>query len=86
MFQLGYRRIIEEAWTELEDGTELIVDTKAVRARYAQDQAIRQQLRKEYGERFYSPGGQVVRTEPHHGKVSPVARTRRARIVRMLPK
>lgn len=91
-FQVGFRRIVDETWTELEDGTELIVDTKAVRARYAQDQAIRQQLRKEYGSRFYSPGGQVIRTEPHHGKVSvkgvvsPVARTRRARIVRMLPK
>lgn len=89
-FQVGYRRIIDEAYTELEDGTELIVDTKAVRRRYAQDQAIRAQLRKEYGERYYMPGGEVVRTdpEPHHGKQSAdhaVARTRRARIIRMLP-
>ncbi len=90
-FQVSFRRVIDEAWTELEDGTELRVRPKAVARRYAEDQAIRDRLRAEYGERFYHPGGQVVRTEPHHGKVSkrgevsPVARTRRARIVRTLP-
>ncbi len=90
-FQVGYRRILDEVWTELEDGTELIARTGECRRRYDRDQAIRDQLRTEYGERYYHPGGQVVRTEPHHGKVSKdgdgtaVARTRRARIVRNLP-
>ncbi len=88
-FQVGFRRIVDEAWTELEDGTELRVNPKAVQARYDADQAIRTQLREEYGDRFYRPGGQVVRTEPHHGKTAAehtVARSRRARIVRTLPK
>lgn len=91
MFQQGYRRILDEVWTELEDGTELIARTGECHRRYDRDQAIRDRLRAEYGERYYSPGGQVVRTEPHHGKrgkggdVSAVARTRRARIVRNLP-
>lgn len=90
-FQVSYRRILDEAWTELEDGTEIRVDTRACQRRYDADQRIRDALREEYGERFYHPGGPVVRTEPHHGKtdrhgnVSPVARTRRARIVRSLP-
>jgi hypothetical protein len=90
-FQVSYRRIIDEAWTELEDGTEIRVDGKACQRRYDADQRIRDQLREEYGERFYAPDGPIVRTEPHHGKtdqhgnVSPVARTRRARIIRSLP-
>lgn len=92
MFQQGYRRILDEVWTELEDGTELIARAGECNRRYDRDMSIRDQLRAEYGERYYHPGGQVVRTEPHHGKrgkdeggVSPVARTRRARIVRNLP-
>lgn len=88
LFQVSFRRIISESWTELEDGTELRTDLQACRQRYAQDQKIRAQLRKEYGDRFYQPGGPVVRTEPHHGRTNAdhtVARTRRARIVRMLP-
>lgn len=90
-FSIDYTRIQDEAWAELPDGTELLVDTRAVRARYGQDQALRDDLRARYSERFYHPGGPVVRTEPHHGKVdrqgrvSPVARTRRARILRTLP-
>lgn len=89
-FQVSYRRILDEAWTELEDGTEIRFDPKTCRARYAQDQKVRELLRKEYGERFYVPGGPVLRAEPHHGKtgrrgVSDAARTRRARIVRPRP-
>jgi len=89
-FQVSFRRVLG-AWTELEDGTELRARPQWMERRYAEDQAIRDQLRREYGERFYHPGGSVVRTEPHHGKVSkkgevsPAARTRRARIVRTLP-
>jgi metallophosphoesterase superfamily enzyme len=87
-FQVGFRRIIEEAWTELEDGTELLANPVDMRRRLEQDAAIRERLRAEYSERYYNPGGQVVRTEPHHGKTQAehsVARSRRARIVRMLP-
>lgn len=101
-FQVSFRRIVEEAWTELEDGREIRVRVRDCMRRYNEDQAIRDALRERYGERFYHPGGQVVRTEPHHGKArtkkgeyitdetgaaeaSPVARTRRARIVRSLP-
>jgi metallophosphoesterase superfamily enzyme len=90
-FQVGFRRIIEESWTELEDGTELRVDVAACRRRLEEDARIRERLREEYSERYYVPGGAVVRPEPHHGKVSrkgevsPAARTRRARIVRGLP-
>lgn len=90
-FQVGFRRILEESWCELEDGTELIARPAEVRRRYNGDQAIRKRMRDEYGERYYVPGGRVVRPEPHHGKidrkgnVSTVARTRRARIVRALP-
>jgi hypothetical protein len=91
-FQASFRRIIGESWTELEDGTELLVDTKACERRLAEDSSIRERLRVEYAERYYQPGGRIVRTEPHHGKAnaktgeeSPVARTRRARIVKGLP-
>jgi hypothetical protein len=87
-FQVGFRRIVGQTWTELEDGTEIRADIPACQRRYAQDQAIREQMRKDYGDRFFAPGGQVVRTEPHHGKTGAdhvVARNRRARIVRTLP-
>lgn len=90
-FQVDYTRIMEESWAELPDGTELRVDVRACQRRYDQDQRLRDQLRKDYAERFYDPDGPVLRTEPHHGKVdrdgnaTAVARTRRARIVRMLP-
>lgn len=91
-FQVSFRRIIGESYTELEDGTELRVDTRAVARRYEQDQQIREALREAYGERFYHPGGQVISTEPNFGKVSkrtgevsPSVRTNRARIVRALP-
>jgi hypothetical protein len=90
-FQLGYRRIIDTSWTELEDGTELIADMGACRRRYDRDQHIRDKLRADYGERYYLPGGPVVRTEPHHGKKNKdgdgtsVARNRRARIIRNIP-
>ncbi len=95
LFQVSFRRIMDETWTELEDGTELRANTRACQARYAADQHIRKALRKKYADRFYHPGGAVVPggelPEPHHGKVSqkgevsPVARARRARIVRTLP-
>ncbi|KKM08707.1 hypothetical protein LCGC14_1723430 [marine sediment metagenome] len=87
----SYRRILEETHTELEDGTELRADIRACDRRYAQDQAIRDALRKEYGERFYEPGGQVVRTEPllngklKNGQAKSGTRTNRARILRVLP-
>jgi len=84
-FQVSFRRIIDESWTELEDGTEILVDPKACQRRYDEDQQIRDRLRAEYGERFYHPGGRVVRTEPTHGASEKVARTRRARVIRSLP-
>lgn len=83
-FQVAFRRILQESWTELEDGTELRADARAIKARLAQDEAIRKKLRKQYGERFYNPGGPVLRAEPHHGASERVARTRRARVVRGL--
>ena len=95
LFQVSFRRIMDETWTELEDGTELRADTRACRARYSEDQHIRKELRKKYADRFYHPDGTVIQggelPEPHHGKVSTkgevsaVARARRARIVRTLP-
>lgn len=84
-FQVGFRRIIDEAWTELEDGTEIRVDVGECRRRYDEDQAVRERLREEYGERYYLPGGRVVNAEPHYGAVGAghkVARNRRARIVK----
>lgn len=90
-FQVGFRRIIDEAWTELEDGTEIIADPRAVARRLAQDAKTRDRLRREYADRFYLPDGPVLRTEPHHGKVdkhgrpTATALSRRARIVRSLP-
>ncbi len=97
-FQVGFRRILEESWTELEDGTELRVDRAACQRRLDEDASVRERLRKEYEERYYVPGGPVTGPEPHHGRTrnrlkrdgggteeSPVARTRRARIVRSLP-
>lgn len=90
-FQVSFRRIIGESYTELEDGTELRADVREVARRYEEDQRIRAQLREEYGNRFYHPGGQVVMTEPNFGRVSkkgnvsPSVRTRRARIIRTLP-
>lgn len=94
-FQTSFRQIIDECWTELEDGTEIIARAGSVRARLKEDEKIRNRLRQEYADRYYRPGGNVVRTEPHHGKarvnrvgelvVSPTARNRRARIVKTLP-
>lgn len=87
-FQIGFRRIIEESWTELDDGTELLARPAAIQRRLEEDEAIRTRLREEYADRYYNPGGQVVRAEPHHGKTGvghAVARSRRARIVRSLP-
>lgn len=87
-FQVSFRRIVDETWTELEDGTELLADTRQVRARYQEDQDIRRRLREEYADRYYSPTGHIHDLEPHHGKTTSdhvVARTRRARIVRTLP-
>lgn len=90
-FQVSFRRILGESYTELEDGTELRACTRDVARRYEQDQQIRQHLRDEYGKRFYSPGGQVIQTEPNFGRVSKkgvvstVVRTNRARILRTLP-
>jgi hypothetical protein len=91
-FQVGYRRILDEGWTELEDGTELIADQKAMRKRATRDRKIMTDMRRRYKDRYYVPGGAVQRAEPHHGKarttkkgeliVSPAARTRRARFVR----
>ncbi len=88
LFQVGYRRIVGESYCELADGTELRVRPKEIRYRYQQDQDIRAALRREYGERYYSPGETVKRTEPHYGKTTAdnaTARTRRARILRMQP-
>lgn len=87
-FQVSFRRMLDESWTELEDGTELLADPRRVRARYDQDQRIRERLRAEYADRYYSPTGNVHDLEPHHGKTAAgnaVARTRRARIIRTLP-
>jgi hypothetical protein len=84
-FQISPRKILDESWTELEDGTELRVDPKAVERRWKADQRLRARLRRQYGERFYQVGGAVKRTEPHHGATEHAARTRRARIVRTLP-
>ena len=87
-FQIGFRRILDETWTELEDGTEIRADARECRRRYDADQRIRERLREEYGERYYAPGGAVTRLEPHHGRAdrtgdgSSLARARRARIVR----
>lgn len=91
-FQVSFRRIIEESWTELEDGTEIRMNRDAVQARYDEDQETRERLREEYSERFYTPGGRVVGLEPHHGKqmkngdATGGARTKRARVVRGLPR
>lgn len=94
-FQVSPRIIMDESWTELEDGTELRANTKNIKRRYNDDQKIRIELRKKYGDRFFYPDGRRIVAgqlpEPHHGKVSkngevsPVARTRRARIVRTIP-
>jgi len=93
-FQVEFRQIFDESRTELGDGSELLASRSAVSLRLSQDRQIRADLRRRYADRYYVPGGQVVRTEPHHGKarvnkageliVSPTARTRRARIVRTL--
>jgi predicted phosphodiesterase len=90
-FQVSFRRIIDESWTELEDGTELLVNTKSVQKRLDQDKAIRENLRKEYSERYWIPGGRIVTPEPIYGTISKKGevgasvRTRRARIVSKLP-
>lgn len=78
LFQMAYRRIIDEAWVELADGTELIADRARIRERLAEEEAIRKRLREEYAERFYVPGGRVVRPEPLQG-TEYASRGRRAR-------
>lgn len=66
-FQLSYKRFIEESWTELEDGTELRARPKAIQQRLNDENRLRDQLRKDYSERFYVPGGEVTRPEPLKG-------------------
>lgn len=82
-FSLDFRRVIDETWVELPDGTELIADPKAIAKRIKQEVTIRENLRKEYTERFYDPGGKVM-TEPLQG-TEYRSRTKRARILRDLP-
>lgn len=77
-FQLAYRRILDESWTELDDGTELIARPAEIRKRLKEEADIRKALRTVYGERFYVPGGPVVRPEPLQG-TEHVTRQRRAR-------
>jgi metallophosphoesterase superfamily enzyme len=88
MFSVDYNRIVDENWLELSDGTELIAEPGMAAVRYEQDIAIRDDMRNQYAARYYAPGGNVLRTEPHDGNTEmdhKVARTRRARTVRLLP-
>ncbi len=66
-FQMGYRRILDESWTELEDGTELRARPGAIQKRLDQEERLREKLRRKYSERFYTPGGEVTRPEPLKG-------------------
>ncbi len=87
LFGVDFSRIIQETWVELPDGTELIANAKRCKGRYAEDQRIRTEMRERYAERYYQVGGNVLRTEPHHGKEgggNTVARARRARTVRIV--
>lgn len=80
LFQLSFRRIIDEQWTELEDSSELIARQSFIDRRLAEEEAIRNELRQRYAERFYTPGGPVVRPEPLQG-TEYASRGRRARRV-----
>lgn len=66
-FQASFRRIIQESWTELEDGTELCARPKVIQRRLIDENELREQLRMDYSERFYVPGGNVTRPEPLKG-------------------
>lgn len=66
-FQVSYRRFLEESWTELEDGTELRARPKEIQKRIDAEAELRDELRKQYAERFYIPGGEVTRPEPLKG-------------------
>jgi hypothetical protein len=66
-FQMSYRRIIDEAWTELEDGKELRARPREIQRRRDSEARLRERLRKKYSERFYVPGGEVTRPEPLRG-------------------
>lgn len=79
-FQLSYRRIIDESWTELEDGTELRARPGTIQRRLDQEARLREKLRKQYAERFYIPGGPVQRPEPLKG-TEYGTRAARARVV-----
>lgn len=79
-FQMGYRRILDESWTELEDGTELCARPKAIQRRVDEEHRLRECLRKKYADRFYVPGGSVTRPEPLKG-TEYGTRAVRARIV-----
>jgi hypothetical protein len=79
-FQLSYKRILDESWTELEDGTELRARPGAIQKRVSQEARLRERLRKKYAHRFYIPGGEVTRPEPLKG-TEYGTRAVRARIV-----
>lgn len=81
LFQLSFRRIIDESWTELEDGTELVARPREMQKRLREEAAVRDRLRAEYAERFYTPGGLVTRPEPINGSELQ-ARKARARVVK----
>jgi hypothetical protein len=83
-FQVGFRRIIDESYVELEDGAEFVVDAREVQRRLDRDAELRRALRERYQERFYVPGGQVQEPEPIKG-TEYRSRTRRARVVRSIP-
>lgn len=66
-FQLSYKRILDESYTELEDGTELRAKPAQIQKRVDAEARLRDSLRQEYSERFYIPGGEVTRPEPLKG-------------------
>lgn len=80
LFQAHFHRILDSSYVELMDGTEIVVDKADVRTRLWNEQLAREELREEYEERFYNPGGPVTEPEPI-GRGEYSARARRARVI-----
>ncbi len=80
LFQMSWHEIIDQSYTELTDGKEIIANHFEVMKRLREDEAITTQCRREYEERYYHPGGNVTEQEPV-GRTEYSSRGRRARVI-----
>jgi len=80
LFQTQFNRIIDSTYVELADGTEIICNEADVDIRLYNENLALEELREEYEERYYCPGGNVTEKEPL-GRGEYNSRVRRARVI-----